>query len=430
MTYNEYKEKRESLMNEAQNLIDEGKLEDSEAKMEEVKDLDSEWDKICKAQANLRALSGNARVQNISDPGKNPEAVGEVIDSTKPRMPGKNEILNAQDAYKSEQYVTAWAKRMMNKKLTAEEENVFQLANEYVHTTENNSMVIPETVSNKIWEEAAELYPYWDDITKTFVPGILTTIQEDESSEAGWYEEDTETEDGKETLKNYTLSGCELSRNIRVSWKLREMSIEDFIPYIQRKMARKLGAALSYGATNGKGKPGANDDFKPEPLGTVTALKKEENTPQVISYTAGEMSYTDVTSAMAVIASGYVPGLAIYANNKTIWNDIANVKDENKRPIFIPDPSKSGVFRVLGVVVKEDGSMNDGDVLFSNAAAGYHANINKQMTVIPEEHVKKRMTDYCGYAIVDGAPITTKAHALLTRKTSSSTTGSESAATG
>ena len=34
--------------------------------------------------------------------------------------------------------------------------------------------------------------------------------------------------------------------------------------------------------------------------------------------------------------------------------------------------------------------------------------------MIPEEHVKKRVTDYCGYSIMDGNVTTTKAHALLT----------------
>lgn len=78
-------------------------------------------------------------------------------------------------------------------------------------------------------------------MTKTYVNGLLTMIQEDTSSEAGWYEEGTKTEDGKETFKEYTLGGCELSRAITVSWKLREMAIEDFIPYVQRKMAKKMG---------------------------------------------------------------------------------------------------------------------------------------------------------------------------------------------
>ena len=55
--------------------------------------------------------------------------------------------------------------------------------------------------------------------------------------------------------------------------------------------------------------------------------------------------------------------LKIYANSTTIWSELANVTDKNGKPIFIPDPSESGVFRVLGMMVKQDDSMEDGEVL-------------------------------------------------------------------
>ena len=57
--------------------------------------------------------------------------------------------------------------------------------------------------------------------------------------------------------------------------------------------------------------------------------------------------------------------------------------------------------------------MSDGEILFSNASDGYHMNVNKEMTVMTEDHVKARKTDYCAYAIMDGNVVTTKAHALL-----------------
>ena len=103
----------------------------------------------------------------------------------------------------------------------------------------------------------------------------------------------------------------------------------------------------------------------------------------------------------------------MYANSNTIWTKIAAIVDTNKRPLFIPDPTASGEFRILGMLVKEDDSMADGEILLSNAEAGYHININKEMSMMTEEHVKDRKTDYCGYAIMDGNVTTTKAHALL-----------------
>lgn len=401
MNKKQYEEKRALLMKEAENLINEGKADEAQEKMDEVTALDDQWEAIATAQANLAALT------------RDPKPIGPI------GMSGKTGDENGEEnpleaAWASEKYVNAWAKQMMGKSLTAEEQKTYQMVNEaYTHTTGNTSIVIPKTVARGIWEMAGSMYPYFEDITKTYVNGVLSLIQEDTSSDAAWYDEETATEDGKETFKEYTLSGCELSRAITVSWKLREMAIEDFIPYIQRKLAKKMGAAAGYGATHGKGQKA--ESGKPEPVGVVTALKGEEGTPNIVTYAKGSTpTYANLTATRAKIKSGYAAGLKVYANSNTIWNKLANIMDQNKRPILVTDPTSGGAIRIFGMEVKEDDSMLDGEILMSNAADGYHANINKEMTVMTEEHVKARKTDYCAYAIIDGAPVTLKAHALLT----------------
>lgn len=146
--------------------------------------------------------------------------------------------------------------------------------------------------------------------------------------------------------------------------------------------------------------------------GVVTALEKEDKTPQITTYEKGKLAYQDLTNARAKVKVG-ANELKIYANSTTIWSELANVTDKNGKPIFIPDPSESGVFRVLGMMVKQDDSMEDGEVLMSSPYVGYQANVNKDLTVMTEDHVKARNTDYCGYAIADGGVTSTKAHALL-----------------
>lgn len=403
MNRKQYLAKRTQLLNEAQALIDAGKAAEAEEKMKEITALDEQWEAITQAQANFNALNNEPVAMPPSALEGNTKDAGDGVKSG-------NKV---EKAWASEEYKTAWAKTLMGKPLTGGEQSVYDMVNEaYTHTTENTSIVIPKTVSRGIWEKAGEMFPYFADVTKTYVNGVLSMIQENTSSDAGWYEEDTPTEDGKETFKEFTLNGCELARSITVSWKLKEMSIEDFIPYIQRKMARKMGAAAGYGATHGKGN--AVKD-KPEPVGTVTALLGEEGTPQVVRYTKEKgITYTDILEARAKIKSGYASGLKIYANSTTIWTKLAGILDANKRPIFVPDPTGNGKIRILGMVVEEDDSMGDGEVLFSNASEGYHMNINKEMSMMTEEHIKKRNTDYCGYAIMDGNIVTSEAHALLT----------------
>ena len=398
MNKQQYLAMRNQLMNEAQALIDAGKAAEAEEKMKEVTALDERWDEIAQAQANFRALN--------TEPVAAAPAIPE--DAT-----GKDNAADgAMKALESEEYKVAWAKTLMGKQLTQDESETYMMVNEaFTHTTENTSIVIPKTVTKGIWEMAAEMYPYFADVTKTYVNGTLSMIQEDTSSDAAWYEESSKTEDGKETFKEFQLSGCELARAITVSWKLKEMSIEDFIPYIQRRMARKMGAAAGYGATHGKGKGSSG---KPEPIGTVTALLSAEGTPQVVRYKKGTSpTYQNILDARAKVKSGYSVNLKIYANSTTIWTKLASIVDANKRPIFLVDPTGNGQIRILGMAVKEDDSMNDGEILISNPSDGYHMNINKEMTMMTEDHVKERKTDYCGYAIMDGNIITDKAHVLL-----------------
>lgn len=81
-----------------------------------------------------------------------------------------------------------------------------------------------------------------------------------------------------------------------------------------------------------------------------------------------------------------------------------------------PDVTLGGVGRIFGLVVKEEDGMKDGEVLFGNVSKGYAVNINENMTMYNEDHIKSRTTDYMGYALVDGDVLTTKAFALLKKK--------------
>lgn len=405
MKRKQYEAARRKLLDEAQAFLDAGKVDEANAKMEEVKALDEQWDAAAQAAADFAALNGTQV-----------PAAGMYLEDFfggESREGGQDDETPVTKAWKSDEYKNAWAKTLMGKKLNQVEEEKFRLVNEaYTHTTQNTAIVIPETVAKGIWEIAGEYYPYFADVTKTYVNGILAMLQEDTSSEAKWYEEETATEDGKETFKEYKLNGCELSRAITVSWKLKEMAIEDFIPYIQRKMAKKLGAAAGYGVTHGAGPEAVGG--KPEPMGTVTALLAEEDTPQVAEYAKGSVpKYDDIVKARAKVKSGYGAGLAVYANSFTIWNKIAMIMDQNKRPLFVPDVTGSGQFRILGMPVKEDDSMQDGEILLSNASDGYHLNVNKEISMMTEDHIKARSTDYVGYGIMDGNVVTGKAHALL-----------------
>lgn len=415
MTYNEYIESRKAMNEAAQGFIDSGDMEQATAKMNEIKELDAKWDATAEALANLQALSDEQRVYNVQAMG-----IGEVTDGVvagQVNFIPKATETEVVDAVKSETYKVAWYKTLIGKPLTSDESKAFEMVNDYTHTTENTGIVIPDTVAQGIWDIVEDQYPLWADIQKTYVNGTYTVIQANTSTEAKWYDEPTATEDGTETFKSIQLGGCELARAITVSYKLKEMAMDAFIPYIQKKMAEAMGAALGYGVSHGKGKPGAGENFKPEPLGIITALEAEADTPHVVEYEPDELTYKDLVSQRAKITLGANgSALAYYCTEKTKWEQLATIMDEMGRPIMVADPIAGGVHRIFGTQVKTDYSLLDGEILLGNPGLGYIANINKNVTVETENHSKQRVTDYCAYAIVDGAPLTTETFCLLKKK--------------
>ena len=399
MTLEQYLEKRNTLIQEAEDLIVEGKLKESEAKMKDVEQLDSDWEEIKVAQANLDALRDK---EDIEDIGQHDEKVvgGNVLGGF------DNDIKSGEDAY-----VEAWAKHLKGDNLTKEEQETIAEYNgitvqEFTHKTKNTPTLIPETVIAGIEKLMQEEYPLLKDVRHFSVPGTLTINRHEaiKDGDAAWYDEDTETGLEENEFGQFTLSGHELSKAVEVTWKMKAMSVREFIPFIQQEIAERMGVALATGVTHGTGEG--------QPKGIVPTLKEQEATPQVIEYES--LEYKDLTNAMSKIHSSLAGEVAIYANNDTVWNTLANILDKNGRPIFIPDVTTGGVGRIFGRTVKVDGSLKAGEVLFGNAKKGYYLNTNESMKLVTQDFARKRVTDYVAYGIYDGDVFIPQAFSLLT----------------
>jgi len=414
MNKEKYLEMRNALMSEIEGLITEGNIEESNAKMEEVKTLDNQWEEIKLANANLNALKDNAKVTSLENKSINP---GEVI--------VVENIIENKVVDEKKQYENAWAKVMQGKSLESKEQDLFdkvntEFSNAYTHSTGNTAVLIPETVVAGIWKRAEEMYPLLTDVKKFNVSGTLTMKKHTgiSAGDAAFYDEATATADEENVFGEISLTGCELAKAITVTWKLRSMATEDFIPFMINELGERVGVTLGKSIAVGKGKPGESDTFKPEPQGIETALLAESQTPQVVSYdpeatTADPLAYEDFTLAISKIHSSYLSGSAIYASNSTIWTKLANLVDGQGRPLFIPDVTSGGVGRMFGMVVKADAGVTADSIIIGNPSAGYIFNTNEPMSVATEEHVKARTVDYAAYTIVDGAVLDTKAFALI-----------------
>lgn len=403
MNKEEYLKQREALMNDARTAIDKGKSEDANKAMKSVKDLDAKWDQQTKDEANLAALDDHAPI--TLDNAVHIASVANVQPLTEQRL---NAVSKTQPTYDK-----VWAKTLLGHTLNTAEQAVFDKENArlngapFSHQTGNTPTLIPNTVAAGIWKIAEEQYPAFADAKKFNVSGTLTINKHDGivSGDAQWVDENTQADDEQNKFSQLVLKGYELNKVATVSWKMKSMSEEDFISFLTQELGDRLGVALGVAIHQGDGKN--------SPLGIETALKAEKGTPQVATY-KDQIAYKDITSTMAKIHSSFAGKAAVYANSKTIWNQLANIVDGQGRPLFIASPINGGVGSILGLVVKPDAGVNDGDVLIADVADTVVVNINQALTVATEDHVKGRSTDYGAYAIADAGLLTTKGAALLT----------------
>jgi len=359
----------------------------------------------------MNALAGNAVVTNIANKGI-------VIDN--PVSGGKIDNLITPPKNDDAAYRTAFAKNMMGLPMDQNESELFNRINtEFKNATQTvatHTVLVPETVKAGIWKEIGEAHPILNDLAMTFVQGDLTLIKEKDTQSDGQAqnENDEAGDDDELGFGELNLTGCELSKAITVSWKLKKMSVDAFLTYITTNISEKMGNALAKWVTEGKGKPGAGDTWKPQARGIAVALEAENSTPQIITYSDNSpVDYKKMTAALAKIKSGYLKGSSIYAKNDIIWNVLANIVDGTGKPMFVSDATSGGVGRIFGLVVKEEDGVSDGEIIIGNVAKGYAMNANENITMYQEDHVKPRTTDYMGYAIIDGDVLSTKAFVLI-----------------
>ncbi|MEX2395751.1 MAG: phage major capsid protein, partial [Balneolales bacterium] len=153
MNKEQYNKARTDLMAAIEGFMGESKLDEANAKMKEVEELDNKWEDIKLANANLDALKDKTKATDLDNKSLTVEG-GKQVDSTK-----QNETLSEAAVYEA-----AWSKQMMGQKIEGSELEVFnkvnkQFDNAYTHDTGNTGVLIPETVVAGIWSRAEEMYP-------------------------------------------------------------------------------------------------------------------------------------------------------------------------------------------------------------------------------------------------------------------------------
>lgn len=309
MTKEIYTSQRNQLLTDAQQLIDAGKMEDANAKMEEIKALDAKYDEEAKLQANLNALTG-AKVPGLQAM----MGVTETADLTGAKKP---DIL---DRYDTDEYKKAFmAYVLAGRKIPGE------LTNADANTkTSDVGAAIPTTTLQKIYEKMESVGMILPRVTHTSYKGGITVPTSSAKPTATWVAEGVGSDKQKKALGSITFAyhklRCAISMSLEVSLVTYPMFESQFVANVAEAMVKAEEKAIIDGSGSG------------QPKGV---LKETVVTGQNIDIAAAAtaLAYTDLVKAEAALPQAYDADAVWCMTKKTFFEQIVGMVDDNKQPV-------------------------------------------------------------------------------------------------
>lgn len=387
MTYKEYVENRGKLMQEAKNLMTDGKIEEFNDKKKEIESLDKQWEDFAQAKANLDALENKT-------PKENP-----LIDLSNGE-PTASHVAQVPDIYDTKEYVAVF-KDYVCKSVPIPDK--YRNAAEKT-TTSDTGAVIPTTLVREIIKEMKSYGNIYSKVRKLNVQGgvefpILTLKPEAKWIGEGASEDQKIAADDKVSFSYYGLE-CKIAQSLLAS----VVTIEEFQAQFTSLATEAIIEALDVGIIKGTG------------TGQMLGITKDPRVPteNVIELTEVEFDkwQTWKKKVFAKMKKSYRDGIFLMAQS-TFDGHIDAMVDANGQPIGRVNYGIDGaeVYRFGGKTVEtvEENIIAD----FDTAAGGevvavfvklsnYAINSNMEMrTVKWEDHdtneVKNKLV-----LIVDG----------------------------
>ena len=307
------------------------------------------------------------------------------------------------NVFKSEEYRSAWAKKLMCKsenEFTEDEKRALGVALTTTATTytaptagtdgvNNGGLFIPETVSMEILKEVELESPFLRDIAKTYVKGLITFPYKKSGSGAEWVAEGTDNKLESDEWATLTFTQMELTKTIRITWKLEAMAVEDFINYIVGEVAREMRENL------------ADKPFYGNGTNEISGITLTGNNIDA-EYEATTNALDAIKAGIALLPKRKRAGAKIYMA-EDLALDIAFMKDDNGA--YLNNPVNGVALNTVArFPVEVDPFLKDGDFIIGNAR-WYKMNFNEGLSVSKDVIGRSRVNDYTGYCVVGGAPV-------------------------
>lgn len=222
-------------------------------------------------------------------------------------------------------------------------------------TTGNTSSVVPVELQSEIISLIDNSTALFSDVTRDTIPGQYELVRHKSITKgdaAKTAEGAAPTDEEQNVFDRITLTGDEIKKTVKLSRKMMIQSLDSFRTYINREVSARCGVA--------------GDKIVLANLVDGTLGMAAGNKINVAK--AGTLTKADVMKALSLLKTYGNPaakGVRIYANQSTIWNQIAAIEDATKRSYFIDerddDPTVKG--RIFGSIVKLEDNLEDGVIM-------------------------------------------------------------------
>ena len=397
MTLKEIEAKKAELRNKINDAKSEEELTELRKQAEELnKEVPSEENDGAITHEEERALI--ADTQNLEQ--RKVEITNIISKREEPIMEKKFTRANV---LKSEEYRSAWAKKLMCKdesEFTEDEKRALGVALTTTATTytepsssvdgvNNGGLFIPETVSMEILKEVELESPFLRDIAKTYIRGLISFPYKESGSGAEWATEGTDNQLESDKWAELTFSQMELTKTIRITWKLEAMAVEDFINYIVGEVAREMRENL------------ADKPFYGTGVKEISGITLSGNNIDA-EYESTVNALDAIKAALAKLPKRRRTGAKIYMS-ESMALDISFMKDSNGA--YLNNPVNGVALNSIArYSVEVDPFLKDGDFVIGNAK-WYKMNFNEGISVTKDIIGRSRVNDYTGYCVVGGAPV-------------------------
>ncbi len=349
--------------------------------IETVKKLGAEKKELLERKAELEALE--LRKKTALDLAAGKIEPDKIVDTRKDDKPMEFENMRPEEVRATEEYRSAFFKRLQGKPLNDMEKRTHEMASTDV------AGVIPTMTQERIFNKLKQYAPLMGEITLLQVPGNVTFAIEGTNTAAAKHAENDLINPAGDTMLSVSLAGYEIVKVLRISKTVQAMAINAFegwlVDILGENIAAKIGEYIIYGDGDG------------DPKGIDYANNWADTTNAVIPAAAKYPTTAELVELVSYLKGGYHKNAKWLMNSQDFWGGIVAAQDNSKYNILTDDYK-----RLLGYPILLDDNVASGDIFFGDFRKVV-GNLSQNITVDRSDQsgFLYNSIDYRGTAIFD-----------------------------